>query len=336
VGVTTRRILSLGVVLATLGVAAAATADGLPTLPGATGGAATAPPAPSNGALSGERIRQALVTVEVGGRPTGVGVVLEGDGRMLTALSALGSSDTADVRYSDGHTVHARVGHKDAVWDLALLVPLSGRYTKGLMASENDPLTVELRAAPLAGSRPTLGTAKLKGQAAVHAKDGSGLLGANELEGRPPTVGAPLLDPDGRALGIAAHACRDAVDAAGCSEATIIVPIHAIRIFLSRTPANAVPPSPWLGIHGAPDVINGIRGVRVQEIAPRSPAERGGLKGGDGPQADLIVVADGQPIDTPERLAEIVSKHAVGDALKLSVFAGGRYREVTVTLQASP
>jgi len=54
------------------------------------------------------------------------------------------------------------------------------------------------------------------------------------------------------------------------------------------------------------------------------------------PQADLVVVADGQPIDTPERLAEIVSKHAVGDTVKLSVFAGGHYRDVSVTLQAAP
>ncbi len=276
------------------------------------------------------------MSVEAGGRATGVGVVLEGDGRVLTALSALGASDTADVRYADNHTVHARVGHKDPVWDLALLVPLSGRYTKGLLASELDPLTVELRAAPLAGGRPSIGNVKLKGQASVHAKDGSGLIGAIDLEGRAPTAGAPLLDPEGRALGIAVHACRDGVDAAACSETTVVAPIRAIRGFLARTPANAVPPSPWLGINGAPDVTNGIRGVRVQAVAQHSPAERGGLKGGDPAQADLIVVADGQPIDTPERLAEIVSKHAVGDTLKLSVFANGRYREVNITLQAPP
>jgi serine protease Do len=335
--VTTRRLLSFAVLLATLGAGGVAAGD-LPRLPGS--GGATPPATASaagttSGALTPERLRQALVAVEVGGRATGVGVVLEGDGRILTALSALGTGDTADVRYADGHTVHARVGHKDATWDLALLVPLSGRYTKGLLASELDPLTETLRTAPLVGGRPSVGAAKLKGDAVVHAKDGTGLPGAIELEGRAPTSGAPLIDPEGRAMGIAARACRNG-DAAVCSETTIIVPIRAIRIFLSRTPANAVPPSPWLGINGAPDVANGIRGVRVQAVAPRSPAQRGGLKGGDAAQADLIVVADGQPIDTPERLAEIVSKHAVGDTLKLSVFANGRYREVNITLQAPP
>jgi len=330
--VTKRRFTLVAVVLASLGLAAVAAAD-LPPLGGPPAGTASATATPPPGGLTPDRVRQALVSVAVGGRATGIGVVLEGAGRILTALGAVGTSDAADVRYADGHVVHVRVGHKDAVWDLALLVPLSGRYTKGLLASELDPLTLELRTASLAGGRPTVANVKLKGQAAVHAKDGSGLVGAMELEGRALTLGGPLLDPEGRALGIAARACRD-VDAAACSEAVVVVPIRAIRGFLARTPANAVPPSPYLGINGAPDVAGGIRGVRVQALAPHSPAERGGLKGGDA--GDLIVVADGQPIDTPERLAEIVSKHAVGDTLKLSVFANGRYREVNITLQAPP
>ncbi len=280
--------------------------------------------------LPTDRIRQALVTVEVAGRATGIAVVLEGDGRMITSLAAVGPNDAADVRYADGHTVHTRAAHKDPVLDLALLVPLSGRYTTGLLTSDKDPMTVELRAGSLAGGRPSVVPAKLKARIDAHAKDGTALSGAWELDHAPPS-GAPLLDPEGRSLGIAGHACRNA-DAAACSDVTILIPILSIRMFLARTPANAVPPSPWLGINGTPDTVNGIRGVRVQAVAPHSPAERGGLH----TTTDLIVVADGQPLDTPERLAEIVSKHAVGDTLKLSVFAAGRYREVDVALLAPP
>jgi serine protease Do len=292
---------------------------------------ATTSAAPLTTGLSNDRILKSLVTVEVGGHATGIGVVLEGDGRMLTSLTAVGPTDLADVRYSDGHVVHTRAGHKDAVLDLALLVPLSGRYTTGLLASEQDPMTVELRTATLAAGRPGIVSTKLKARVDAHARDGTSLSGAWELDRAPP-LGSPLLDPDGRSLGIAGHACRNTDGGATCSDVTIVIPIMSIRMFLARTPANAVSPAPWLGINGTPDVINGIRGVRVQAVAPRSPAERGGLH----TTSDMIVVADGQPLDTPERLAEIVSKHAVGDTLKLSVFAGGRYREVDVTLQASP
>jgi serine protease Do len=281
-------------------------------------------------ALTPDRIREALVTVQVGGHATGIGVVLENDGRMLTSLSAVGPHDAADVRYPNGHVVHARAMHKDPVLDLALLVPMSGRYKTGLLASELDPMTVQLRTAALAGARPSLVPVKLKSRIDAHAKDGTSLSGAWELDHAPP-AGAPLLDPDGRALGIAGRACRG-VAAGTCNPVTVVIPILSIRIFLSHTPATAVPPSPWLGINGVPDAVNGIRGVRIQAVAPRSPAQRSGLH----TQTDLIVVADGQPLDTPERLAEIVSKHAVGDVLKLSVFSHGRYREVDVTLGPPP
>jgi serine protease Do len=296
---------------------------------------ATATAAAGTG-LPAERIRQALVTVEVGGHATGVGVVLDGDGRMLTSLAAVGPSDQADVRYADGHTAHVRAGHKDPLLDLALLVPMSGRYTTGLLASEQDAMVVELRTASLAAGRPAIVPAKLKGRVDAHARDGTNLSGAWELD-HPPPLGAPVIDPDGRSLGIAGHACRNPAGDAGarsatCTDVTIFIPILSIRIFLSHTPSNAVPPAPYLGINGTPDTVNGIRGVRVQAIAPRSPAEHGGLH----TTTDLIVVADGQPLDTPERLAEIVSKHAVGDTLKLSVFSQGRYRDVPVTLQAAP
>ncbi len=316
-----------------LGVAAAsaiAAADNARPMQPLPHPSASTSAAPSSTGLTTDRIQKSLVTVEVAGRATGIGVVLEGDGRMITSLSAVGPNDLADVRYADAHVVHTRAGYKDAVLDLALLVPLSGRYTTGLLASDQDPMMVELRTASIAAGRPSVVATKLKNRVDAHAHDGTSLSGAWELDRTPPS-GAPLLDPDGRALGIAGHACRN-VDAAACSDATVVIPILSIRMFLARTPANAVPPAPWLGINGTPDVINGIRGVRVQAMAPRSPAERGGLH----TTSDMIVVADGQPLDTPERLAEIVSKHAVGDTLKLSVFAGGHYREVDVTLQATP
>jgi S1-C subfamily serine protease len=72
-------------------------------------------------------------------------------------------------------------------------------------------------------------------------------------------------------------------------------------------------------------------------VAPQSPAEKGGLKaGGDHAQADLIVAVDSQPVDTPEKLADFISKHSVGERVKLLVLSGEKFREVLVTLHAAP
>ena len=43
------------------------------------------------------------------------------------------------IRYADGSVVKTKVGHKDAGWDLALLIPQTGRWLEGLVPSAGDP-----------------------------------------------------------------------------------------------------------------------------------------------------------------------------------------------------
>src|SRR5580693_1230546 len=91
-------------------------ARALPPLPGqdAPGLAPAQPPASAHPAPTGqelyEQVRRGVVAIERGGVRMAVGTVLEGDGRILTALSGLGGGDGADVRYSDGTVVHTKVG----------------------------------------------------------------------------------------------------------------------------------------------------------------------------------------------------------------------------------
>jgi len=50
----------------------------------------------------------------------------------------------------------------------------------------------------------------------------------------------------------------------------------------------------------------------------------------------MVVAADGQPIDTPEALGELIGKHAPGDTVKLLVFGDDKFREVRVPLRQAP
>ena len=61
----------------------------------------TAAPAPN----SVEKARQGVVVIERQGKPLELGVVLEGDGRVLTALSPLTNGNFLSARYSDGSVV---------------------------------------------------------------------------------------------------------------------------------------------------------------------------------------------------------------------------------------
>jgi serine protease Do len=106
-----------------------------------------------------------------------------------------------------------------------------------------------------------------------------------------------------------------------CAPTLIGAPVSALRNFLIHTPAAAVAPAPWLGIVGQPDASGSVHGVRVMAVAPQSPAEKGGLKAApDRERSDLIIAVNGAPVDSPEKLADAIAKHAIGDTVKLLVF----------------
>ena len=322
-----------------MGVSAvASTAAALPPLPGPAGpGAPAAPPAPA-ASNPAEHARRGVVAVEVGGRPVAIGTVLANDGRILTSLSGLGATETVQVRYADGSAVAAKVGHKDVDWDLALLVPQAIKWKEGLAASEIEPNATDLRLVlPLRGKLGAVPVA-LKGRTDAKSRAGAPLLNTLDLDmkGALSVPGAPVLDSRGNAVGLLVHACQ-VRSTARCAPVSVGAPISAIRTFLMRTPATGVAPQPWLGLRGAPSQAGSIKGVRVLALAPQSPAERAGLKASTEPDGgDIIVAVDGAPVETPEQLADAIGRKSVGDAAKLLVFDGTKFREAPVTLRPAP
>jgi serine protease Do len=136
-----------------------------------------------------------------------------------------------------------------------------------------------------------------------------------------------------------------------CSPSIAGVPVQALRTFLAKfargappaaalspvgvrpteSPSTAAPspaPPPWLGIRGETEKGSAVHGIRVVAVAPSSPAERAGLQ----PGADVIAAVDGQPVDTPEKLAENISQRNIGDTVQLIVLGRGEIRTVDVTL----
>ncbi len=310
-----------------------------------------------------EHVQRGVVALERNGVPLAIGTVLSGDGRVLTALSGLGGNDAADVRYADGTLVHAKVGRSDRASDLALLVPATLKWTEGLNASDADPAGQDLRAMlPSLPGRPGnlkthLGpaVAAVKGQVDAHGRDGQPLARMLDLDLKgSPVAGAPVLDSTGSVVAVLVRACKGAADPMpaptpdtsatwyptpaappppppACKPMVVGAPVAAIRSFLAKA-APAPAPAPWLGIRGETVTTGNVRGVRVTAVAPSSPAEKASLK----PSSDVIVAVDGQPIDTPEKLADLIGKHAPGDGVKLLVYGGDQFREVVVTLRAAP
>jgi serine protease Do len=327
----------------------------LPALPGQFAPPPGAPAQPSAALTAQElfaRVTRGVVAIEKNGVPMAIGTVLGGDGRILTALSGLSGAEGADVRYADGTIVHTKVGHADKDTDLALLVPLAGARKEGLSASEADPTGSWVHAMlPRQGAHLGPADAAVKGRVDAHAKDGSPLLQMLDVDLKAPAIaGAPLLDGTGNVVGVLVRACRGKLEQpvdspwaqwggvaqsavkGACAPVVLGEPVTAIRSFLSKTPTTAAAPAPWLGIRGEAASEGSTRGVKLTAVAPQSPASKAGLRA----NSDVIAAVDGQPVESPEKLAEAIGRHAPGDTVKLLVFGDGRFREVPVALRAAP
>jgi serine protease Do len=348
---------ALGLLAVCLGVSGSAQAapPKLPPLPGASPAASEEHGAKAAATLANaEQVRRGVVQIEHAGRPIGVGTVLSRDGRILTALSALGSAAEPEIRYADGTVVKTKIGDKDKAWDLALLVPQTGKWLDGLTPTDADPKGLDLRAfLPTKAGKLGMSVVNYMGRTDVKSKDGEPLRSVIDvdLKGMPTVPGAPIFENGGKVIGLLVKACKetpapdkpdpeaDANPATACAPVTVVAPVYALRSFLMKAPAKAAAPSAWLGLGGVPSDHGSVKGVRVMGLAPGSPAEKAGLKTGDakdGSGGDVIVAVDGQPVETPEQLAGVIAKRAIGQTVKLLVFSGGKFREAAVTLRAAP
>lgn len=288
-----------------------------------------------------DKARDGVVMIERKGKVLGLGTVLAGDGRILTALSNVGHGNQLDARFADGSVMPIKMGHSDRAWDLALLVPQSGRWKKGLRAGGTDASRAgaSLRTfTPVANKDLAPSRLIVKGLRTMQGADSELLRDAIDLASRfkNSDVGSPIVDDKGRVVGMIGRACAP-VPGQDCATVPFGVPVTAIKAFLRTVPANAIPPAPWLGIQGVAADVGPVRGVRVMKIHPKSAAAAAGLHGGsDESTSDVIVAVDGSPVMTPESLANAINQRAVGDSIQLLLFGGGKFRQVSLGLTAAP
>lgn len=285
------------------------------------------------------KAQRGIVVIQRAGQVVGLGTVLSKDGRILTALSNLGSGNDLEAKFADDSVTKLKVGHHDRIWDLALLVPQSGKWTEGLASSNADPLRDDavIRSFSTAKGKPSATPVELRTKRSLIGGDDRVLEQALELGTRinGKDVGAPLIDEKGRVVGVLGRACLP-IEGKPCAPVAYGVPVSAIKSFLKSVPEDAVPPAAWLGIQGASEATPVVKGVRVLSVAKGSPASDAKLKAGQKGDGDLIVGVNGKPVTTPEELAAAVRSHSVGEKVPLTLFSNGKYKNVDVVLKAPP
>lgn len=282
-----------------------------------------------------DALSRAAVTLRSAGTLLAQGVVLAGDGRIVTCRSALRGARQVDVRYPNGRTLTATVVAEDETFNLALLQPRTGHWPNGVALAPGTRRGT--RATFSMGDPPGITTVTFTRRRTF--VDGDELLrDAWQLDPVPTAnaVGAGVLNERGQLAAVIVTPTSNS-NGSAAPPSTFGAPALAVAALVQRAGDTA---RPWLGFTAralrAGETIPGAIGVglRVLDVANGGPAQLIGLIGGRTP--DYILMADGTALRIEADLAAVVERHRPGDTITLRVVRAGQQYDVPLSLGRFP
>ncbi len=267
--------------------------------------------------------------VGIGSHQRGSGVVV-GDGRVLTNAHNI-RGDEVTVTFADGRSVRGSVAGIDLDGDLAVV----GVETAGLPALDwgrgeelgAGAVVFGAAAVPSGGTRVTIGTVSAVARA-FRGPGGRRIAGSIEHTAplAPGSSGGPILDGQGRFLGLNTNRLGEGFYLALPADATLRARIDA----LGRGESVE---RPRLGVAVAPaHVARRLRrsvglperdGVLVRGVDEGSPAARAGIVEGD-----LIVELAGKSVSDADELLEAIA--SASGTYEVRIVRGSEDRTITV------
>jgi len=256
-----------------------------------------------------ERICPSVTQVS-GGNGNGAGTIWRSDGMIVTNDHVVGRAERLHITLPDGRNLEGGVAARDSELDLALVeidltdlpVPTIGDSSR-LRAGQ-----LVLSIGHPHGQMNTL-TAGIVvcGRNGAHA----GPLVQSDAHIAPGSSGGPLVDVEGRVLGINTRVS---------GRLSMAIPSAAVERFVSGLiPARA---HAWLGLNGVIATLpHGPQstGFVVTEVLSSSPAAAAGLSIGD-----ILLAIGGTPIVDRESLPAAMLRARPGEPIGIEATRGGR------------
>ena len=267
------------------------------------------------------------------GGGAGSAVTFTDDGLLLTSAHVVANaSDGGTATFSDGTQARFDIVGVDPLSDLAVLRARAVGAPAVEMGDAEDLRIGQLVVAVgnpmgLAGS-VTAGVVSGLGRS-LPTRDGHRVRLIDDVIQtdaalNPGNSGGALADSDGRVIGV-----NTAVAGFGLG---LAVPINsATRQIIGELVSTGRVRRAWLGVAGGPvplppELANRLgqrHGVRVVEVVPGSPAGLAGIYLGD-----VIISADGKPIEDMQSMLKLMLGPAIGNRLPLTVLRRGALVDV--------
>jgi S1-C subfamily serine protease len=268
---------------------------------------------------------------------TGSGFLVDRHGDILTNYHVIDGADRAKgitVEFENALVRTATVVAVDPDNDLAVLrsdmhgVPAIAPLTPGDSTSVRvgDPtLTI---GNPFGVDRTLTSGIVSALQHTIQAADGRSVSNVIQVD-QPPDAGnsgAPLLDADGRVIGINSQMATGGQEAS--QRVAFAIPIDTADAILSRVDQQAALKVAYLGVTAPPKGKGKPRpGALVGTVPKGSPAEEAGVQPGD-----EIVKVDSVPVHSISDVESIVATRSPGQLLPMQIRRARRLRMLSVTL----
>jgi S1-C subfamily serine protease len=297
------------------------------------------------------------------GKATGSGVVIDGDGTILTNYHVIENAVKVQVSIEKGQNVEAKVVGKDPSNDLAVLrIPTDGLALHPLTLGDSS--TVQVGDPVLAIGNPfdlerTLTTGVISAlQREITAPNGFTIDNVLQTDApiNPGNSGGPLLNAAGEVIGLNSQIETGGSGDDGSVGIGFAVPINTAKNELPELEKGGTVRGAYLGLTSLTidGSLSGLNlpvksGALVQSVQKGTAAEKAGIRGGnisaeDGQVelgGDIIVSVDGQAVNSSEELANDIEAKKPGDTITIGLLrANGKgsyeHKTVTATLGSRP
>lgn len=291
----------------------------------------------------------------------GSGFVWDTEGHIVTNHHVVAGADTVRVSFADDTAVEGKVLGSDPNVDLAVVkVDLPAEQLTPVALGDSDSLRVGQMAVAIGNpfgleNTMTVGIISALGRTIPSGTSQFSIPEVIQTDAaiNPGNSGGPLLDREGRVIGINTQIVSRSGSNAGVGFA---VPINIAKRVVPELIEKGAYEYAWLGISGqtlSPEIAEFMRlpagtcGALVVQVAKGSPAEAAGLRpstdrlmrrGVEYPLGgDVITAIDGQPVAGMDDLIRYLTEQArPGDKVKLTVLRDGKELTVEVTLGKRP